>query len=60
MYLTFDIKEDELNDGFLEEFEQLFFARATSFWLQAEHMSAKEAEEKLIQQSLKIFKEVNK
>ena len=53
------IKQNLLDEKFLEDFEQLFYARSTSFWLQAEKISAQKAEEIIICQAIKIFKEVN-
>ena len=53
------IKNNTLDCEFIEIFEHLFFARATAFWLHAEYISAKSAEDEIIQQSKNIFKEVN-
>ena len=57
--LIFAIREHSLSNNFIEIFEQLFFARATSFWIHSEYISAKTAEYEILNQTKKIFKEIN-
>lgn len=53
------IKENSISQDFLEIFENIFFARATAFWLHAQYISAQNAEIEIIEQSKQIFKEIN-
>lgn len=54
-----NIKNNTLTEEFLKNFEEIFFARATSFWIHSQHISAKNAENEIIEQSKKIYKEIN-